>query len=145
MVEGVPLTARSHFASHQVRGISPDASHCCLETGVTGLNCVQQKSNSAVPIWQLVLDVLGTSLHRDKGIAVLGDELLQGKIALSLPHTCVAELLLSLKFRRPLVLPCILPSGCQLCLPALFCPLEWLDRGRVRCSSHCLFQFVVDI
>ena len=88
-----------------------------------------------MPIWQLVLDVLGTSLHQDKGIAVLGDELLQGKIALSLPRTCVEELLLLLDFRRPFVLPCILPSDCQLCLPALFCLLEWLDRGRVAATS----------
>ena len=44
---------------------------------------------------------------------MLGDKLLQGKIALSLPHTCVEEMFLSLDFRHPFVLSSIPLIQCR--------------------------------
>ena len=53
------------------------------------MGCIQKIADPDVLVWQLVSYIIRHILHGHKGIPVLSDELLEGKIALTLPHASV--------------------------------------------------------
>ena len=73
-----------------------DASHGSLQPSIVALAGVKKISDSTVIVWELLRNMLGSSLHRHKSVSVLSNKPLEGKVGLAFPQSSVEELLVTL-------------------------------------------------
>jgi hypothetical protein len=89
-----------------------DAGHCRLQSSVARLDCIEQETNSAALVRQLVSHMLSRRLHRHESILVLGNEPFKGKVRLPFPQPCVEQLFVAFDFGFPLVITSVLVRQC---------------------------------
>jgi hypothetical protein len=100
-----------------------------LHASVAALDCPKQATDSTALIWQLHRHVFGSSLHGDAGIAVLGNEPFEIKIALRRPFSRVQKLLMPLDLGFPFVLASMLARQGEPSFASILGPLKRFDRS----------------
>ena len=88
--------------------------------------------------------VLGSSLHQHKGVAMLCNEALEGKVALTFPLLCVEKLLVPLDLRSPFVHPSVLDEQGKPGIPPILASLKRSDGSSIRGGLSGLLKLVVD-
>ena len=100
--------------------------HRSLESRIVILDTVQQISNAAMFVGQLVRHVLSASFQRDVRVPMLSGMTLKGIIALTFPFNAMKQRFLCLDFTLPFVLTSELIDDCIKSATSILSPLERL-------------------